>query len=85
MNSNKRQRSLRDYPLKKRRLYDRNLLTDAEDRVNSDYTSSSPGKGSSGDASGSVSTMHEGLSLSYITFNSVVKVAVSSVSQLFIC
>lgn len=44
-NCYKRQRSLRDYPFKKRKLFDRGLESNSDDAI-----SSSPGKGSSVDA-----------------------------------
>ncbi|XP_063943370.1 telomere repeat-binding protein 5 isoform X2 [Daucus carota subsp. sativus] len=58
-NGYKRQRSLRDYPIKKRRLYGHSFETNAYEMVNNNDTSFSPGKGYSENASGSVPTMHE--------------------------
>ncbi|KAM7527764.1 hypothetical protein LguiB_031174 [Lonicera macranthoides] len=51
-NCYKRQRSLRDYPFKKRKLFDPGLEFDFDSGVSSDAISSSPVKGASVDASG---------------------------------
>ena len=56
----KRQRSFRDHPIKKRKLYDHTFTTNAYERVNKNDASFSPGKSYGGNASGSVATMHEG-------------------------
>lgn len=58
-NGYKRQRSLRDYPIKKRRLYDHSFETNAYERVRNSEASFSPGKIYSENASSSVPTMHE--------------------------
>lgn len=47
----KRQRSQRDYPFKKRKLYGYTSVSNAEGGINSDGPCRSPRKGSSGDAS----------------------------------
>ncbi|WOG89161.1 hypothetical protein DCAR_0208397 [Daucus carota subsp. sativus] len=54
----KRQRSLRDHPIKKRKLYDHTFTTNAYERVNKNNASFSSGKSYGGNAS-SVATMHE--------------------------
>lgn len=56
----KRQRSLTDYPIKKRRVYDRTFTRNAYERVNNNVASFSHGKGYGGSASRSIATMHEG-------------------------
>ncbi|KAL8089684.1 hypothetical protein AgCh_039240 [Apium graveolens] len=58
-NGYKRQRSLRDYPIKKRRLYNYSFETNVYERVRNNEASFSPGKIYSENASGSVPTLHE--------------------------
>lgn len=53
-------RSLTDYPIKKRRVYDRTFTRNAYERVNNNVASFSHGKGYGGSASRSIATMHEG-------------------------
>ncbi|XP_058199530.1 telomere repeat-binding protein 5-like [Rhododendron vialii] len=57
-NCYKRKRSLRDYPLKKRILYDGRSLSNSDGGITSEGISSSPRKGFSCDASGSGATLH---------------------------
>lgn len=49
----KRQRSLRDYPFKKRRLYELSSVSNSDEGISSDGRSSSPGKGFKEDGSSS--------------------------------
>lgn len=67
-NCYKRQRSLRDYPFKKRKLFDHGLEFNSDDGISSDALYSSPVKGTSVDVSGLGATAHGGLcpSTSYL-------------------
>lgn len=58
------QRSVRDYPFKKRKLYDRCSLSNSDGGLSSDVISSLPGQGSNGDGFGMGPTKHGGLSSS---------------------
>ncbi|KAF7120403.1 hypothetical protein RHSIM_Rhsim13G0081000 [Rhododendron simsii] len=60
-NCYKRKRSPRDYPLKKRILYDGHSLSNSDGGITSEGISSSPRKGFSCDASGSGATLHGAL------------------------
>ncbi|KAA8543860.1 hypothetical protein F0562_021963 [Nyssa sinensis] len=57
-NCYKRQRSQRDYPFKKRKLYARSSVSNSDGGICSEDISSSPGKGINGVASGLGTTMH---------------------------
>ncbi|KAA8549282.1 hypothetical protein F0562_000966 [Nyssa sinensis] len=54
-NCYKRQRSLKDYPFKKRRLYEHSSISNSDGGISNEGISSSPGKGLCGDAG---PTMH---------------------------
>ena len=66
--SYKRQRSQRDYPIKKRILYDRSSVSNFDGGVSREGISSSPRKGFSFGASCSAATVHGGLFCSFRFF-----------------
>ncbi|CAK9139491.1 unnamed protein product [Ilex paraguariensis] len=57
--SHKQQRSQRDYPFKKRKLYFCSSVSNSDGEISSDGIASSPGKGSNGDTSCLGAIMHE--------------------------
>ncbi|KAK2996052.1 hypothetical protein RJ640_022169 [Escallonia rubra] len=81
-----RQRSLRDYPFKKRKIYDHSSVSNSGGGFSSDGMSSSPGKVSSGDVSAGTSAFAAGQHTSFQPRDSHVKLKIKSfrVPELFI-